>query len=103
MIYGLNWRAAYKQVQEDPSIRYTVKSALEMALDVDPLDAARDSRLIAEILQARCDQKLGCGDGIVASEECKHINYNDCGEEDIDPDATDNELDRNDSHGGRVV
>jgi hypothetical protein len=42
----------------DPSTSYWLKDALQSLLQRDPVDAVNDSRLLADIMQARYDEVL---------------------------------------------
>ena len=44
-----------ERVLNDPSASYWLKSALEQAIDRDPVDAASDAAILAVLLQNRAD------------------------------------------------
>ena len=45
-------------VLADPAASYWLKRALQSSLSRDPVDAARDSDLLARLLGRRCDEVL---------------------------------------------
>lgn len=50
-----------EQVLADPAASFWLKVALNSALDRDPVDAANDAEVLAQLLQQRCQQILGRG------------------------------------------
>jgi hypothetical protein len=46
------------EVLGDPAASYWLKTALRSALCRDPVDAARDSEIMARLLEERCDKIL---------------------------------------------
>jgi len=46
------------EVLADPAASYWLKTALCSALNRDPVDAARDSVILARLLEERCDRIL---------------------------------------------
>ncbi len=46
------------EVLADPAASYWLKAALRSALCRDPVDAAHDSELLAQLLEERCDEIL---------------------------------------------
>jgi hypothetical protein len=46
------------EVLADPAASFWLKAALRSALCRDPVDAARDSEILARLLEERCDKLL---------------------------------------------
>jgi hypothetical protein len=46
------------EILGDPSASNWIKSALQSALDRDPVDAANDAAILAEVLEKNVDGKL---------------------------------------------
>ncbi len=46
------------EVLADPAASYWLKTALRSALSRDPVDAAHDSEILAQLLEDRCDKIL---------------------------------------------
>jgi hypothetical protein len=46
------------EVLADPAVSFWLKTALRSALCRDPVDAARDSEILAQLLGQRCDALL---------------------------------------------
>jgi len=49
------------EVLADPAASFWLKTALRSALCRDPVDAARDSEILAQLLGQRCDAILSAG------------------------------------------
>jgi hypothetical protein len=49
------------EVLADPSASLWLKTALRSALCRDPVDAAHDSEILAQLLGQRCDANLSAG------------------------------------------
>jgi hypothetical protein len=47
-----------EQLLASPAVSHWLKSSLESALHRDPLDAAKDASLLADVLNARADTKI---------------------------------------------
>ena len=47
-----------KQIADDPAASYWIKDALKTALELDPVDAANDAEVLAQVLRDRCDEVL---------------------------------------------
>lgn len=47
-----------EQLLASPAVSHWLKSSLQSALQRDPLDAASDASLLADVLNARADTKL---------------------------------------------
>jgi hypothetical protein len=50
-----------EQVLTDPTASFWLKEALSSALDRDPVDAANDAEVLAQLLGRRCQEILGRG------------------------------------------
>jgi hypothetical protein len=50
-----------EQVLADPAASFWLKEALSSALDRDPVDAANDAEVLAQILDRRCQEILRRG------------------------------------------
>jgi hypothetical protein len=50
-----------EQVLADPAASFWLKEALRSALDRDPVDAANDAEVLAQLLGRRCQEILGQG------------------------------------------
>jgi hypothetical protein len=48
-----------EQIVDDPAASFWLKNALRAALMRDPVDAANDAELLAQVLEQRCRQTLG--------------------------------------------
>lgn len=46
------------QILADPSASFWIKDALRSALPRDPVDAANDAQVLAQVLEARCEETL---------------------------------------------
>lgn len=42
----------------DPAASYWIRESLRKALDLDPVDAANDAEILAQVLRDRCDSIL---------------------------------------------
>jgi hypothetical protein len=49
------------EVLTDPAASFWLKTTLRSALCRDPVDAARDSEILAQLLGQRCDALLSAG------------------------------------------
>jgi hypothetical protein len=49
------------KVLADPAASFWLKAALRSALCRDPVDAAHDSQILAQLLEQRCDAILSAG------------------------------------------
>jgi hypothetical protein len=49
------------EVLADPAASFWLKMALRSALRRDPVDAAHDSEILAQLLRQRCDAILSAG------------------------------------------
>lgn len=47
-----------EQILHDPAASFWIKKALQTALDRDPVDAANDAEVLAEVLSGRCSGLL---------------------------------------------
>lgn len=63
-----HWQTAYRMIREDRAVHFPVKSALQGAMDRDPVDAYFDALLVAKVLKARM-QELNGDDGLVHFDE----------------------------------
>ncbi len=52
-----------EDVLADPAASHWLKAALRSALARDPVDAANDSAVLAQLLDRRLCAVLGCGNG----------------------------------------
>lgn len=50
----MDYQAEVRKVMDDPTASYWLKEALTSAMRRDVLDAARDARFLANLLDARC-------------------------------------------------
>jgi hypothetical protein len=50
--------ATSDQILADPSASFWIKDALRSALPRDPVDAANDAQVLAQVLDARCEETL---------------------------------------------
>jgi hypothetical protein len=50
--------ATSTQILADPSASFWIKDALRAALPRDPVDAANDAQVLAQVLDARCEEML---------------------------------------------
>lgn len=50
-----------EQVLADPAASFWLKACLRSALDRDPVDAANDADLLAQLLDRRCQEILSRG------------------------------------------
>jgi hypothetical protein len=50
-----------EQVLADPAASFWLKKALSSALDLDPVDAANDAEVLAQLLDRRCREILSRG------------------------------------------
>jgi hypothetical protein len=50
-----------EQVLADPAASFWLKEALSSALDRDPVDAANDAEVLAQLLDRRCQEILRRG------------------------------------------
>jgi hypothetical protein len=50
-----------EQVLADPAASFWLKEALRSALDRDPVDAANDAEVLAQLLDQRCQEILNRG------------------------------------------
>lgn len=50
-----------EQVLADPAASFWLKGALSSALDRDPVDAANDAEVLAQLLDRRCQEILRRG------------------------------------------
>ena len=53
--------AEIEQVLADPAASFWLKGALSSALDRDPVDAANDAEVLAQLLDRRCQEILSRG------------------------------------------
>ena len=51
----------FERVLADPAASFWLKDALRSALDRDPVDAANDAEVLAQLLEQRCQEILGRG------------------------------------------
>jgi hypothetical protein len=56
-----NDQPAIEEVLLDPAASFWLKAALRSALSRDPVDAAHDSEILAQLLERRCREILAAG------------------------------------------
>ena len=54
-------QVSVQQILGDPAASVWIKTALQWALARDPVDAANDAEVLAEVLRRRCEEVLGDG------------------------------------------
>ncbi|WP_321935408.1 hypothetical protein [Paraburkholderia sp. J8-2] len=55
----MSWEEQIAAVKADISTSFWLRRAIDELHRRDPVDAAKDARLLAEIMDARCDALLG--------------------------------------------
>lgn len=52
------WPLTVKDLLDDPTVSFALKDLLLLWVGRDPVDAARDARLLAQVLEHRADEAV---------------------------------------------
>lgn len=58
-----------ESIIRDPSTSFWMRNALDSALDRDPVDAANDAEVLAQVLKDECDRKLSADMAVLNSSQ----------------------------------